>query len=264
MWQRAPLIFSCRLPRWSRESLAVQFSPSSPQLARRNITFRPAQVREVALTVEPESSLLQTDKPCVLRAPSSLTNSISDQSQRFMNALRQLGDRLVPVELGKYQSPDLERVHLPLSAYLDWLSQGGSTLQGKQLYLAQEASLWQDEPSLQAQLPMPLALHELVRNQQADLYQAAMFIGPIGAVSILLLSFQLSHSRADYVHLSRQLCTKTLHQISFRLFLPLKMLEKLFCLLLPSSKQHWVVYRDRLAILYLSIARFLQSRRCPM
>lgn len=143
-------------------------------------TFRPIGIREVALPVDSDRAahVLQGNEPCVFRAGHNTSKSVGDA---FMKALREL-NRLVPVELGDYASPDLERVSLPITAYIDWIEQGHSTVQGKQLYLAQESSLWQDEPSLQTALPVPSMLQSLISEKRADLYQSALFLGPPGAV----------------------------------------------------------------------------------
>ncbi len=60
-----------------------------------------------------------------------------------MNALREGGERIVDVEVGRYDDPNpgaFEHASMPLRYYLDWLGDPSSStrqIDGKQVYLAQ-------------------------------------------------------------------------------------------------------------------------------
>ncbi|TCD69594.1 hypothetical protein EIP91_007016 [Steccherinum ochraceum] len=110
----------------------------------------------------------------------------------LMKALREGEERLVDVELGRYDSPEsFDRVTMRLGQYLDWLDMLGSPdsigknkVDGRQLYLAQ----WRgaDEiQSLSAVIAPHPVLHKLLDKNRIDVYQTSFFIGPNEAVTTL-------------------------------------------------------------------------------
>lgn len=125
-----------------------------------------------------DTSILESKEPSVIRSSSSPSCSFTD-------TLQSIPDRLVAVEHGTYTSPTLDRLQFPLHTYIAWIRSGESTVDGQQLYLAQESSLWADEPTLQQQHPIPPILKGVLNAGKADLYQAALFLGPPGAVRLI-------------------------------------------------------------------------------
>ncbi|THH31665.1 hypothetical protein EUX98_g2560 [Antrodiella citrinella] len=112
----------------------------------------------------------------------------------LMAALRHGADRLVEVELGRYDDPSsagFDRVTMSLGQYLDWLgllsspgNAGRNQIDEKQVYLAQ----WRGADEVQSVLGVvkpPPALWSLMNKDNVDLYQTSFFIGPHEAVTPL-------------------------------------------------------------------------------
>lgn len=129
-----------------------------------------------------------------------------------MSALRKGENRLIEVELGRYDQPaeGFDRVTMRLGQYLDWLNlqrtPGGAEsnrIDGKQLYLAQwrgadevrsapcmtpldveltDIGIRQVKSVQEVAMPPP-AIRSLLEDEHLDLYQTSFFIGPHEAVS---------------------------------------------------------------------------------
>ncbi|KAI0664867.1 hypothetical protein C8Q70DRAFT_1049069 [Cubamyces menziesii] len=131
-----------------------------------------------------------TAEPLIFRAPLPGSRSLANQ---LLRTLREAGgDRLVEVEVGRYDrtAGGLNRIEVPLSMYLKWLTAerrpqatGGSN-EDMQLYLAQWRA--RDEvPGLAQIVKTPSLLEPLLENQSVDLYQTSFFIGPSAMVTPL-------------------------------------------------------------------------------
>lgn len=94
--------------------------------------FRPASVKRIESLTASAFKELSRDVQAV---PLHLIRAAAPRPDLF-KLLRSVKDRFVEVELGRYDQ-QFEKVSIPLSAYLDWLEDGNSTVQGKQMYLAQ-------------------------------------------------------------------------------------------------------------------------------
>ncbi|EMD36308.1 hypothetical protein CERSUDRAFT_95643 [Gelatoporia subvermispora B] len=118
----------------------------------------------------------------------------------LLQALRSASDRLIELELGRYdvRGPGaFDRIEIPLGHYVEWLERSKSgCIEGKQVYLAQ----WRgaDEiPELRRLVRPPHVLEKLIEAGEVDLYQTSFFIGPAGAVSVLTLVSALQGYASD-------------------------------------------------------------------
>ncbi|OSD08062.1 Clavaminate synthase-like protein, partial [Trametes coccinea BRFM310] len=105
----------------------------------------------------------------------------------LLRTLRGAGERLVEVEVGRYDRPaGFERVQVLLGVYLEWLTRSEGEREGEkvQLYLAQWRA--RDEiPGLEQLVKPPPLLAPLLESGAVDLYQTSFFIGPSTAVTPL-------------------------------------------------------------------------------
>ncbi|PCH37078.1 Clavaminate synthase-like protein [Wolfiporia cocos MD-104 SS10] len=130
-------------------------------------------------------------------APLHFTSSRDQQptpqrsrAEELIQNMRQSEDRLVEIELGRYDraaSGTFDRVPVCLGQYLDWLEsaeRSDGLIAGQQVYLAQ----WRgsDEvPALASIVTPPPLLNDLLETRCVDLYQRSFFIGPTSAVTPL-------------------------------------------------------------------------------
>ncbi|KAI0635213.1 Clavaminate synthase-like protein [Trametes polyzona] len=125
--------------------------------------------------------------PLLFRGPQTQTdNQTQSRAEALLSTLRAAGDRLVEVEVGRYDKVgESGRVEVPLRVYLDWLaaSEGGAG-ERMQLYLAQWRA--RDEvPGLADVVKTPELLAPLLESQAVDLYQTSFFVGPSTTVTPL-------------------------------------------------------------------------------
>lgn len=120
------------------------------------------------------------------------SSSHESKAQILLCNLREAEDRIIDVELGRYDdiaAGSFEQVSLRLGQYLDWIESdqsSGGKVAGRQLYLAQ----WRasdDIPALAQRIQPPPLLGPLLKDGsvEADLYQTSFFIGPAGAITPL-------------------------------------------------------------------------------
>ncbi|OCH86640.1 Clavaminate synthase-like protein [Obba rivulosa] len=118
--------------------------------------------------------------------PNSSTSSpwTSSRAADLLHALRTDSDRLVELELGRYDSPDVfDRVQMPLGRYVDWLERSeGGKVDGRQVYLAQWRGA-EEISELKRLVKPPEVLVPMIESEAVDLYQTSFFIGPAGAVT---------------------------------------------------------------------------------
>ncbi|GBE84356.1 hypothetical protein SCP_0603350 [Sparassis crispa] len=158
------------------------------------ISTRPVPLAAASLAGSPEHFLSfassSESTPLILARPSGPSESNSSRSAGLLRALRNGDDRLVDVELGRYDDTApgaFDRMPMRLGQYLDWLeSNGGSggKVGGQQVYLAQ----WRgtDEiPAVKQLVRPPPILEPLLSGNHADLYQTSFFVGPTGAITPL-------------------------------------------------------------------------------
>ncbi|KAI9063597.1 hypothetical protein FKP32DRAFT_1592285 [Trametes sanguinea] len=114
---------------------------------------RPVPLVPPSLASSPQAFLssLRTREPpatpFLLRAPlpAHPDPTRPSRSERLLATLRAAGERLVEVEVGRYDRPaGFERVQVPLGVYVEWLTRscggsegGGRAEESVQLYLAQ-------------------------------------------------------------------------------------------------------------------------------
>ncbi|KAF9811505.1 hypothetical protein IEO21_06556 [Rhodonia placenta] len=112
------------------------------------------------------------------------------RARELVSALRKGEDRLVDIELGRYDNAApgaFERVPMRLGQYLDWLeddTRSGGTIGGQQLYLAQ----WRGKDEILEIADVvrpPSLLSPLLSSGAVDLYQSSFFVGPNNAVTPL-------------------------------------------------------------------------------
>ncbi|KAI0336472.1 Clavaminate synthase-like protein [Cubamyces sp. BRFM 1775] len=129
-------------------------------------------------------------EPLIFRAPLSENGRAADELLRVLRAAG--SDRLVEVEVGRYDrtAGGLNRVEVPLSMYLEWLTAErrpkttGEGSEDIQLYLAQWRA--RDEvPGLSELVKTPSLLAPLLESRSVDLYQTSFFIGPSAMVTPL-------------------------------------------------------------------------------
>ncbi|KAI0371995.1 Clavaminate synthase-like protein [Pilatotrama ljubarskyi] len=117
------------------------------------------------------------------------SGTLSRAAEGLLRTLRAAGDRLVEVEVGRYdRAADFGRVEVPLNVYLDWLTaspvEKGKEAAEMQLYLAQWRA--RDEvPGLAEVVSAPSLLAPLIEEGAVDLYQTSFFIGLSATVTPL-------------------------------------------------------------------------------
>ncbi|KAL1943972.1 hypothetical protein VTO73DRAFT_3790 [Trametes versicolor] len=186
------------LVRLSRTFATTSGSGRSPLDGHHVLTTRPVPEAPPSLTSSPQVFLeylrSPTAAPLLLRAhtrPQSLPAACS-RAETLLRTLQAAGDRLVEVEVGRYDKAATEsmgtggRVDVSLSVYLEWLTgaQGEGSGVRMQLYLAQWRA--RDEvPGLAEVVQVPSLLDPLLENHAVDLYQSNFFIGPSSTVTPL-------------------------------------------------------------------------------
>lgn len=97
--------------------------------------FRPASVQRIESLTADAFKRISRDAAVPLHLS---RDAAAPARPDLFKLLRLVKDRFVDVELGRYNDKEaFEKVSIPLSAYLDWLQEGNSTVGGKQMYLAQ-------------------------------------------------------------------------------------------------------------------------------
>ncbi|KAI0696613.1 hypothetical protein BC835DRAFT_854813 [Cytidiella melzeri] len=150
------------------------------------------------------------EEPILFKESSQDRRDPSSRASELLSALSQGEDRIVEVEVGRYDStrPDgFHQVPMRLRKYLDWLQsdRADGRIGGQQVYLAQ----WSGHDEIKAvrdtALP-PSVLSGLITEEKVDLYQSALFLGPTGAVTPLhfdpyinLFHLQASSNPEEYV-----------------------------------------------------------------
>ncbi|EIW55671.1 Clavaminate synthase-like protein [Trametes versicolor FP-101664 SS1] len=189
-----------RLVRLSRTFANISGSDRLPLDGHHVLTTRPVPEAPDSLASSPQAFLeylrSPTAAPLLLRAhtrPQNLPAACS-RAETLLGTLRAAGDRLVEVEVGRYDKATTDslgtggRVDAPLSVYLEWLTgaQGAGAVEGErmQLYLAQWRA--RDEvPGLAEVVQVPSLLDPLLENHVVDLYQSSFFIGPSSTITPL-------------------------------------------------------------------------------
>jgi hypothetical protein len=164
------------------------------------------------LAVDWDHFSLTADQPILFKACSHDKEGSLSRASKLFAALSKGEDRIVDVEVGRYdntQPGGFHQVPMRLQQYLDWLQleRSDGYIGGKQVYLAQwlghgevlyihlitvhiclkllaHPSLDQIAAVRDIALP-PTVLQMSIDAQQVDLYQSALFLGPTGAVSEL-------------------------------------------------------------------------------
>ncbi|OJT08247.1 Lysine-specific demethylase 8 [Trametes pubescens] len=182
-----------RLARLLRTFASNNGSDRPPLDGYHVLTTRPVLEAPDSLASSPPAFLeylrSPTAAPLLLRAHTR--PAARSRAETLLRTLWTAGDRLVEVEIGRYDKPAPGtggRMDVPLRMYLEWLTgeQGGGSGEGErvQLYLAQ----WRagDEvPGLAETVQTPSLLAPLLANHTVDLYQSSFFIGPATTITPL-------------------------------------------------------------------------------
>ncbi|KAH9901327.1 hypothetical protein C8Q73DRAFT_786706 [Cubamyces lactineus] len=189
------LSFSSGITRSYRLHSARLFScPAAGITAALELPTRPVPDVPSTLASEPAAFLeylrSATAEPLIFRAPLSENRHPADELLQVLHAAG--GDRLVEVEVGRYDqmAGGLNRIEVPLSMYLRWLTNqrrpqtSDGDNEDMQLYLAQWRA--RDEvPALTQIVKTPSLLEPLLKDRSVDLYQTSFFIGPSAMVTPL-------------------------------------------------------------------------------
>ncbi|KAI0084622.1 hypothetical protein BDY19DRAFT_898144 [Irpex rosettiformis] len=148
-------------------------------------------------------------QPVLFKAYQDPTISQPSRAVQLLSALTKGRDRIVEVEVGRYDDTRLDGFHqvsMRLGQYLDWLQseRTDGRVGGKQVYLAQWIGHGEIEAVRDIAFPPPV-LSTLITRGRVDLYQSALFLGPTGAVTPLhydpyinLFHLQASSASNDY------------------------------------------------------------------